>query len=138
MNAASAVAFALILVLLPMVILSAAVRPVSDEGVGKLLPENIDVKGDIDAFNMLSDLSDPAYYRLRSVGMKRDPFAEYGHFRFGKRAPASFADYGHLRFGKRRGPKTASFADYGHLRFGRSVDESEIYKQDFDDINDFE
>ena len=41
----------------------------------------------------------------RYAGFKRpDPFAEYGHFRFGKRAQRpqpSFADYGHLRFGKR-------------------------------------
>ncbi|OQV20789.1 hypothetical protein BV898_05366 [Hypsibius exemplaris] len=82
----------------------------------------------------------------RYAGFKRpDPFADYGHFRFGKRAPQpSFADYGHLRFGKRApsNRNQPSYADYGHLRFGRSaspttvVDEAEIYQHDFDDIND--
>ena len=76
---------------------------------------------------------------------RADPFAEYGQFRFGKRAAQPrFADYGHLRFG-RRASNGPSFKDYGHLRFGRSaqetVDEADIYKHDFDqfdDINDVE
>jgi Sulfakinin family len=80
-----------------------------------------------------------AAYQLGPGSFKRDPFADYGHFRFGKRVPQpSFADYGHLRFG-RRGPQQPSYADYGHLRFGRStLDEAEVYQHDFDDINDVE
>ena len=52
----------------------------------------------IDPSDLLLD-EDDAILELN----KRQLSDDYGHMRFGKRAPAEFDDYGHMRFGRSNG-----------------------------------
>ncbi|GAU95561.1 hypothetical protein RvY_07160 [Ramazzottius varieornatus] len=127
----------IVLLTVPALLTSAPVQSVE-----KPTPVLRQLNDNVKAENGISEERFQAGHHFGTGGIRRaDPFAEYGHIRFGKRAPPSFGDYGHLRFGRRavNGP---NFKEYGHLRFGRStgetVDEADIYKHDFDDINDVE